>query len=188
MGRGERAWLSAVVLVGIALVLTGAGCRHVPDQSLFLTMNDRPAELVVQLRCAKVPQAPAIADHCWFAEFDRAGGRWHRWEVMRYSAGPWGHVQRDVMSADAGVGAGPSWVLHEFRGDSAAHLRDVLYDPQGYPLRDRYRYWPGPNSNTYVAWVLREADVDASLPGTAIGRGYPCPVSASAPRPRSSGH
>ena len=175
MGRDEQAWLSAVVLVGIAASVFGAGCRQMPDQSPFLTMGDRSGEVVVQLRCAKVPQAPGIADHCWFVVFDPAGRRWHRWEVMRYSAGPWGHVQRDVMPADAGVGAGPSWVLREFRGPSAGRLRDVLHEPKRYPFRDRYRYWPGPNSNTYVAWVLREADVDASLPGTAYGRGYPLP-------------
>jgi len=138
-------------------------------------MSDRPAELVVQLRCAKIPQAKAFADHCWFAEYDPPGKRWHRWEVMRFSLGRWGHVQRNLMTADAGVGAGPSWVLHEFRGDNAARLRDVLNEPQRYPFRDRYRYWPGPNSNTYVAWVLREADVDAVLPGSAYGRGYPLP-------------
>lgn len=175
MGRDGRAGLIAVVLVGVVLMLTGAGCRRVPDQSQFLVMSDRPAELVVQLRCAKIPQAKAIADHCWFAEFDPGGRRWHRWEVMHFSAGRWGHVQRDLMTADSGVGAGPSWVLHEFRGPRAERLRDVLHDPQRYPFRDRYRYWPGPNSNTYVAWVLREADVEASLSGTAYGRGYPLP-------------
>ena len=176
MGRDVRTWRSLVVLIGAALVLTGAGCRRVPEQSAFLAMTDRPAELVVQLRCAKVPQAPAIADHCWFAEFDQEGRRWHRWEVMRYPAGPWGHVQRDVMAPDAGCGAGASWVLREFRGPRAERLRDVLHEPRRYPFRDRYRYWPGPNSNTYVAWVFREADIAASLPGTAYGRGYPCPT------------
>ena len=66
-------------------------------------------------------------------------------------------------------------MLREYRGPGAGRLRDVLHEAQRYPFRDRYRYWPGPSSNTYVAWVLRGANVDASLPGTAIGRGYPLP-------------
>jgi hypothetical protein len=32
--------------------------------------------------------------------------------------------------------------------------------------------WPGPNSNTFVAWVLREAGVEHALDPRAIGRNY----------------
>src|SRR5947209_8250000 len=38
--------------------------------------------------------------------------------------------------------------------------------------RDAYRYWPGPNSNTYPAWVLREAGVAGELPPKAVGKDY----------------
>lgn len=38
-----------------------------------------------------------------------------------------------------------------------------------YPWRERYRYWPGPNSNTFVQWVLGEEFV---LPWRAHGRRY----------------
>ena len=32
--------------------------------------------------------------------------------------------------------------------------------------------WPGPNSNTFVAWVLREAGVEHALDPRGIGRNY----------------
>jgi hypothetical protein len=32
--------------------------------------------------------------------------------------------------------------------------------------------WPGPNSNTFVAWVLREAGIDFALDARGIGRSY----------------
>ncbi|PMR71763.1 DUF3750 domain-containing protein [Billgrantia endophytica] len=42
-----------------------------------------------------------------------------------------------------------------------------------YPYQDRYRAWPGPNSNTFVAWLIREVPALAvSLPPTAIGKDY----------------
>jgi hypothetical protein len=52
-----------------------------------------------------------------------------------------------------------------------------------YPYADDYRVWPGPNSNTFVAHVLRAApELRADLPATAIGKDYlGWPLVASAP-------
>jgi len=42
-----------------------------------------------------------------------------------------------------------------------------------YPYAGRYAAWPGPNSNTFTAWVLRAApELRADLPPTAIGKDY----------------
>ena len=42
-----------------------------------------------------------------------------------------------------------------------------------YPYAGRYSAWPGPNSNTFTAWVLRAApELRADLPPTAIGKDY----------------
>jgi Protein of unknown function (DUF3750) len=42
-----------------------------------------------------------------------------------------------------------------------------------YPYADTYRAWPGPNSNTFVAHVLRAVpELRADLPATAIGKDY----------------
>lgn len=42
-----------------------------------------------------------------------------------------------------------------------------------YPYADTYRVWPGPNSNTFVAYVLRAVpELRADLPATAIGKDY----------------
>jgi hypothetical protein len=42
-----------------------------------------------------------------------------------------------------------------------------------YPYAATYRVWPGPNSNTFVAHVLRAApELRADLPATAIGKDY----------------
>lgn len=43
----------------------------------------------------------------------------------------------------------------------------------GYPYLERYRAWPGPNSNTFVAWLIREVpELAVALPSTAIGKDY----------------
>ena len=42
-----------------------------------------------------------------------------------------------------------------------------------YPWQDQYRVWPGPNSNTFVAWVLRAApELRVNLPPTAVGKDW----------------
>jgi hypothetical protein len=42
-----------------------------------------------------------------------------------------------------------------------------------YPYPDRYHVWPGPNSNTFVAFVARKVpELRVDLPPTAIGKDY----------------
>ncbi len=42
-----------------------------------------------------------------------------------------------------------------------------------YPYADQYSAWPGPNSNTFVAWITRAVpELEADLPPTAIGKDY----------------
>jgi len=42
-----------------------------------------------------------------------------------------------------------------------------------YPYPDRYHVWPGPNSNTFTAYILREVpELRVDLPPTAIGKDY----------------
>jgi hypothetical protein len=42
-----------------------------------------------------------------------------------------------------------------------------------YPYASTYTVWPGPNSNTFVAWITRAVpELEADLPATAIGKDY----------------
>ena len=42
-----------------------------------------------------------------------------------------------------------------------------------YPYQDSYRIWPGPNSNTFTAFVLRRVpELRVDLPAHAIGKDY----------------
>ena len=127
----------------------------------------------VQLLYAPLPYIGAIARHYWFVVSDDSGR--HRWEVWQTkNAGGFciGHVHRDLKDPDAGVGGGPSRVAAEWEGDKALRIAAVLEKIQDYPYCERYRYWPGPNSNTFVAWVLREAGIEQVLDPRAFGRKF----------------
>lgn len=44
---------------------------------------------------------------------------------------------------------------------------------RSYPYANTYTLWPGPNSNTFVAWIARQVpEIKADLPATAVGKDY----------------
>jgi len=65
-------------------------------------------------------------------------------------------------------------LLAELRGDEAAPLIPRIEQAAAdYPYADTYRVWPGPNSNTFTAFVLRDVpELRVDLPPTAIGKDY----------------
>ena len=127
----------------------------------------------VELRYAPLPWIGALAWHYWFVVCDATGR--HRWEVWQTkNAGGYciGHVHRDLKGPDDGVGGGPSRLVKVWEENAAQRIIEVLRDVQNYPFCHRYRYWPGPNSNTFVAWVLRQAGIEELLDPRGIGRRY----------------
>ena len=51
-----------------------------------------------------------------------------------------------------------------------------------YPYANTYTLWPGPNSNTFVAWIARAVpDLEVDLPATAIGKDYIESIVSTAP-------
>ena len=175
------------------------GCHVRPDQSQFTPITSAgPEEAFAQLRCAKIPGIEGIAAHCWLVLWDQQQRKWTRWEVWQKAdmGAGLGHVwtRSGAGSAVQGVGAGKSWALAQWKGESALRIRRICSRPEAYPWADTYAYWPGPNSNTYIAWVLLQADVEASLPPAAIGARYlpvyftgpKCPLDPEGPKKGSA--
>jgi hypothetical protein len=65
-------------------------------------------------------------------------------------------------------------LIAEKRGPAAAVLIPRIDEAaHAYPWAGEYTMWPGPNSNTFTAWVLRAVpELEADLPPTAIGKDY----------------
>lgn len=65
-------------------------------------------------------------------------------------------------------------LLIEHRGDGVDHLIDEIEQAVAdYPWKDEYHAFPGPNSNTFVAWVGKQVPkLNLKLPFSAIGSGY----------------
>ena len=66
-------------------------------------------------------------------------------------------------------------IIAELRGKEATEaIAKIAEAVETYPYVDEYRLWPGPNSNTFTAYVARKVpELKLDLPVTAIGKDYP---------------
>ena len=132
--------------------------------------------LKVELRYATLPGLLRfVAVHYWFVVFDDNGcHRWEIWQTKNAGGRAVGHLHCDLKHPDAGVGGGPTRIAGVWTGEQALKLRQVLQQAeQSYPFCQKYWYWPGPNSNSFAAWVLRRAGVSHPLSRMALGARYP---------------
>ena len=85
----------------------------------------------------------------------QGGGAYNRYEVVG-----WGSpVRHNNYPPDGRWYSNPPQLVHELRGADGQKLIPKLADAiDSYPWQDygTYQVWPGPNSNTFVAHVLRE--------------------------------
>ncbi len=129
---------------------------------------------VVQLRAAKIPVIGFIAVHYWYVVIrGNQQDRWEIWQKASLSRDSWGHLHQNLMSPNSGVGNGMSWVETSWRGNLGDKLAQTIENsPLTYPYNHCYRYFPGPNSNTYVQWILNQANCNYRLSIKAIGKYY----------------
>jgi len=142
------------------------------------------SEPVVQVYAARtVGLRGLIAVHTWIAVKPRDAGAYTRYEVIG-----WG-VDRGLPALRVNrtgpdnfwFGAHPERLV-DLRGEGVdAIITRVEAAVAAYPYPSSYRMWPGPNSNTFTAWVgQRVPELGLRLPVSAIGKNYLCGRLASA--------
>lgn len=65
-------------------------------------------------------------------------------------------------------------VIRDIRGQEAeAIIPEIEQAAAIYPYPHRYDLWPGPNSNTFIAYLARQVpELKLTLPSNAIGKDY----------------
>jgi hypothetical protein len=151
-----------------------AACVRVPDQARFAPLYRAlfSAPAVVRVYAAPIPGLRRIAVHTWFVTKATGDPHLHRWELVETPGGPFGHVRRDLVLPLRDLGAGRSFVLAELVGGPATAVIDVIErNAPSYPCRSFYEIL-GPNSNSFVKWVLKQSGWRVDLSRAAIGS--PC--------------
>jgi len=145
----------------------------------------REAVTRVFLVDSRLPFPIAFARHAWFVV--QRGTALDRYEFGKFQLGsqPGGFgLHHNILPPFAGlvrrVGAGAQGKRHpaiirafaerQEMAQALAHF--IEHRSREYPGLNRYNYL-GPNSNTYVQWILRQFPLlDWQLPPNAIGRNF----------------
>jgi len=113
-----------------------------------------------------------FATHSWVVLKRENARAWSRYDVVG-----WGSPVRTNGWAPDGRWFGDSpMAIADVRGAEAAALIpkiEAAITSYGFAKAGDYRVWPGPNSNTFVATVLRAVpELAVTLPPTAIGKDF----------------
>ena len=83
-------------------------------------------------------------------------------------------MRRNLRPPDGRWAGNEPMLLADLRGPAAAAAIPKIEDAIArYPYPSSYVTWPGPNSNTFVAWIAREVpELRLTLPSTAIGKDF----------------
>ena len=118
----------------------------------------------------------AFAVHTWLAAKPKAAQGYTRYEVIGWYARSGGSAVSisSTRAADAEWYGSSPRLIEDLRGAQAeAVIAKLPSAVSAYPYARSYRAWPGPNSNTFVAYLGREIpELRLTLPSTAIGKDY----------------
>lgn len=142
----------------------------------------------VMLLSSRTGQWKSIfAEHMSIVLKPEGSGDWTRYDVVG-----WGNpVRRDAYPADAYWYGNRPRIVYHLDGPAAAALIPKIEETIArYPAsaRGSYTVWPGPNSNSFVSFVVRNTDgFAAELPPVAVGKDW-LGWAGVAPAPSKTGY
>lgn len=137
--------------------------------------KDHPAALVQVYAARAYHWRGLFAVHLWIAIKPQNATEYTIYQVIGWNL----YRHQPALSVTRGMpdrrwfGHKPT-IIEQIGGEKAElAIPKVEQAVASYPYKNTYRTWPGPNSNTFVAYVLRRVpELSAALPATAIGKDY----------------
>ncbi len=146
-------------------------------------------EAIVQVYAARAyGWRGAFAVHTWIVVKPAHAAGFTRYDVVGWGGAP--VVRENYAAADALWYGGRPELILDRRGhdDVDALIREIRAAVDSYPFNETYRSWPGPNSNTFIAYVARRVPaLRLDLPANAIGKDYLPMTSPIARAPSGTG-
>lgn len=177
---------AAPKIASLALItgfMTGCGAfgpSDVPDQSQFAPLAEIAPnnQAFIRLYGSGIVPFEWIAIHQSFVFKPAGAASLEMWELQPSENGAYGHVRvTDAPDINRPEYFNRAFVLAELFGDQAQAVTDFIQTRSPtYPCRFAYELF-GPNSNTYIAWVLQQTGWIVPLSNRAIGKDSPvsCP-------------
>jgi len=191
--RSRLIWIGFIFLFLVIPILAGSlirryrtlevkrnptqGDLHWSSQSFGLAPHPTEyRDAVVQVYCSRTrgPKG-ALAVHTWVATKRSGADQYKVSQVIGWRL-KW---QGTALFSEVGIpdkswhGNVPSLLL-DLRGAEVERIIDKIdLAIDQYPWKNEYTVWPGPNSNTFIAWLgLQVPDLGLDLPSTAIGKDW----------------
>lgn len=134
--------------------------------------KDMPEATIHVFSAATGGMKGAVASHAWIVTKEANASTYNRYDKVG-----WGTpVRKNAYVPDAYWYSNTPRLVVSVSGKEAEHLIPKIEKAiSAYPYAKPggYRIWPGPNSNTFVAHVLRSVpELGVVLPPDAVGRDY----------------
>jgi hypothetical protein len=171
--------LAAAGVIAFVLVARGASADWRTASREPVGLAPDPAatpEAVVQVYGARaVRWRGYFGVHTWIAVKPSGAPAYTVYEIMgwRLRSSDSALVIHDRHPDGRWFGNEPE-LLAEKRGPGVdALIERIDRAARSYPYAGEYTIWPGPNSNTFTAWVARAVpELEVDLPPTAIGKDF----------------
>jgi len=167
----------AALFTAAGINATATNWRDASRESVGLAPD--PAlvkEAIVQVYGARAVGAKGyFGVHTWIAVKPGDAPAWTVYEVIGWRL-RWAEsvvAVRNKAPDARWFGASPE-LYAEKRGAGVDRLIERIEKAaREYPYAHEYTVWPGPNSNTFTAWIGRAVpELEIDLPATAIGKDY----------------
>lgn len=134
-------------------------------------------DAIIQVYAARTARwRGTLGVHTWIAVKPQNAASYTRIEVFGFHLRRYGNtVSLNQRSPDTYWFGNTPTLLREIRGGGEVDdMIERLYEAaENYPYDKHYRLWPGPNSNTFIAWLGRSLpELKLELPATAIGKDF----------------
>ncbi len=171
-------WLRYSLLLILAIVGLGWGVsvalEPTPAGPPVAPLPEQHTEAVVQVYGADVWGFRGnFAIHTWLAVKAEGARTYTSYQVIGW--------RRETSKVSITTGMpdrpwfrSPPILLHEVKGPRAQALIEPIQQAvASYPWAETYTMWPGPNSNSFIAWIALEVpELGLNLPTKAIGQGW----------------
>ena len=168
--------LAVCAFVLIALAITSRLMEPTPFGPAAAPDPAAHPEALVRVYAANVWGVRGrFAVHTWIATKAAGGQHYNIYQVIGWQLRRTGTARSITRGQpDRPWFGSPPILLHEVSGEAAEPLVGRVDEAaQSYPYPNEYKMLPGPNSNSFIQWILLEVpEIGYSLPAKAIGKSW----------------
>lgn len=166
--------ISIMALLTLTSCSTSSDWRTADRSSMGIApLPEKEPEAIVHIYSARAFNWRGyFAVHSWIATKEKNANHYMTYHVTGFGRGAHVSIREDI--PDRRWFGSDVDLIQELKGEKAeAAIAKIAEAAKAYPYQNFYRLWPGPNSNTFISYIIRNTDVlGVELPANAIGKDW----------------